>query len=62
MGRQTAFQRTIPCLCNITHYPYETNVMRTTPLHISFRRALVGINLIQWYNLVAKIAHIGFIK
>jgi hypothetical protein len=33
--------------------------MRTTPLHISFRRALVGINPNQWYNLVAKITHIG---
>jgi hypothetical protein len=35
------------------------NVMRTTQLRISFRRALVGINLNQWYNLVARITHIG---
>jgi hypothetical protein len=63
VGRQP-FKEQYPCLYNITHYPHETvvNVMRTTPLHISFQRASVGINLNQWYNLVAKIAHIGFIK
>ena len=28
------------------------------PLNISFRRGLVGNNLVSWYNLVAKIAQV----
>ena len=32
--------------------------MRSTPLNISFRRALVGDKLDEWENLVAKITHI----
>ena len=30
-------------------------VLSTSPLNISFRRALVGNKLVQWLNLVAKI-------
>jgi hypothetical protein len=33
------------------------SVFSTVPLNISFRRSLVGNNLIQWHNLVARVAH-----
>jgi len=33
--------------------------MSTTPLNISFQRALVGNKLVAWHDLVAKIANIS---
>ena len=34
------------------------NVMRSVPLNVSFRRALVGQNLANWHNLCTSIVHI----
>jgi hypothetical protein len=34
------------------------NVMRSVPLNISCRRALVGQNLVYWHELCASIVHI----
>ncbi|WVZ51657.1 hypothetical protein U9M48_002779 [Paspalum notatum var. saurae] len=34
------------------------NVVSATPLNISFRRALVGDNLLKWNDLVAKVAFV----
>ena len=33
-------------------------VMSTTPLNISFRRAIVGQKLIEWNNLILRLANI----
>jgi hypothetical protein len=35
------------------------NVMGSIPLNVTFRRALVGQNLIRWHNLCASIVHIN---
>jgi hypothetical protein len=46
-----------PNMYNIVYYPHitVTNVMNQMPLYISFRRDLMGVKLIAWKNLVAKI-------
>ncbi len=36
--------------------------MSTVPLNVSFRRALVGQNLIKWHNLCASIVHVNLIE
>ena len=43
------------------HIKHDTvaNIMSTTPLNISFQRALVGNKLVAWHDLVAKIANIS---
>ena len=35
------------------------SVMRTVLLNVSFRRALVGQNLIRWHNLCDSIVHVN---
>lgn len=34
------------------------SVMSSVPLNVSFRRALVGQNLVSWHDLCASIVHI----
>jgi hypothetical protein len=29
------------------------------PLNVSFRRAIVGIKLVEWYNLVARVPNLN---
>ena len=55
------FKDFYPVLYNTTNHPHDTvaNIMRSTPLNISFRRALVGDKLDEWEDLVAKITHIN---
>lgn len=36
--------------------------MGSTPLKVSFRRALVGENLLDWYKVVAKVALIKLLN
>jgi len=36
-------------------------VIATSPLNISFRRALVGDKLLEWLNLVAQISSVGLV-
>jgi len=36
-------------------------VMATSPLQVSFRRALVDNKLLEWQNLVAQIAHVNLV-
>ncbi|WVZ67109.1 hypothetical protein U9M48_016236 [Paspalum notatum var. saurae] len=49
-----------PVLCNIVHRKHDTvaTVMSTSPLNISFQRALVGNKLQAWHDLVGKITNI----
>jgi hypothetical protein len=48
-----------PNLYNIAREPHATisKIMATSPLNISFRRALVDNNLRDWLALVARISH-----
>ena len=36
-------------------------VLAMRPLNLSFRRALVDNKLVEWFNLVAQIAHIDLV-
>ena len=36
--------------------------MATSPLNVSFRRALVDNKLVEWHNLVAQIAHVELVE
>jgi hypothetical protein len=47
-------------LYNIAREPHATisKIMATSPLNISFRRALVDNNLRDWLGLVARISHV----
>ena len=35
------------------------SVLKSVSLNISFRRTLVGDNLVSWYELVSKVANIS---
>jgi hypothetical protein len=54
-----SFKNLYPNIYNICHYPHATvaNVMSSTPLNISFRRALVGEKLNEWLRLVAQVSN-----
>jgi hypothetical protein len=58
-----SFKVPYPSLYNIVRDPHATiaKVMATTPLNLSFRRALVDNKLIEWYNLVAQITHVELV-
>jgi hypothetical protein len=49
-----------PNLYNIAREPHATisKIMATSPLNISFRRALVDNNIRDWLVLVARISHV----
>jgi hypothetical protein len=49
-----------PNLYNIARDPHATisKIMATSPLNISFRRALVENNRREWLGLVAQISHV----
>jgi len=53
-----------PSLYNIVRDPHATvsKVMSTSPLNISFRRALVGNKLTQWFTLVAWISNVELVE
>jgi hypothetical protein len=53
-----------PNLYNIVRDPHATvsKVLATSPLNISFRRALVDNKLREWLNLVAKISHVQLVE
>ena len=53
-----------PSLYNIVRDPHATvsKVMATSPLNISFRRALVDNKLIEWLNLVARISYVQLVE
>ena len=44
--------------------PHATvaKVMATSPLNVSFKRALVDNKLVEWHNLVAQIAHVEMVE
>ena len=50
-----------PNLFNIVRKKHITvaEVLSSNPLNVSFRRALVGVKLTEWYNLVASLIHIN---
>jgi len=50
-------------LYNIMREPHTTvsKVMATSPLNISFRRALIDNKLLEWLNLVARISSVGLV-
>ena len=39
--------------------PMVDDVLNSTPLNVSFRRALVGNKLLEWQSLVARVAFIN---
>jgi hypothetical protein len=49
-----------PSLYQIVRHKSGTvaNVFRYAPLNVSFRRSLVGQNLILWYNLVQRLVYV----
>ena len=51
-------------LYNIVRDPHATvtRVMATSPLNVSFRRALVDNKLVEWHNLVAQIAYVEMVE
>jgi len=53
-----------PSLYNIVHDPHVTvsKVMTTSPLNISFRRALVDNKLREWLHLVASISNVQLVE
>jgi hypothetical protein len=53
-----------PNLYNIVRDPHTivSKVMDTSPLNISFRRALVDNKLREWINLVARISHVQLVE
>jgi hypothetical protein len=55
-----AFKDQYPSLYNIARRKSDTveKVLSRLPLNVSFRRQLIGNNLILWYNLVIKIMHV----
>ena len=52
-----------PSLYNIVRDRHATvsKVIATSPLNISFRRALVGDKLLEWINLVSQISSVGLV-
>jgi len=48
-------------LFNIVHKKQATvaDVLNSTPLNVSFRRALVGNYLLEWQSLVARVTFIN---
>ncbi|WVZ66350.1 hypothetical protein U9M48_015586, partial [Paspalum notatum var. saurae] len=38
------------------------SVLNSVPLNVSFRRTLIGDNLVSWYELVSKVANISLAK
>ncbi|WVZ94165.1 hypothetical protein U9M48_040091, partial [Paspalum notatum var. saurae] len=55
-----ALKDQLPSLYNIARKKHNSvaNVVCATPLNISFRRALVGDNLLNWNDLVAKVTFV----
>jgi hypothetical protein len=53
-----------PTLYNIVRDPHASvaKVLATSPLNISFRRALVDNKLVQWFHLVAQISHVQLVQ
>jgi hypothetical protein len=49
-----------PSLFSIARHKHKTvaSAFSTIPLNISFRRSLLGANLVSWHNLVARIGHV----
>ncbi|WVZ96321.1 hypothetical protein U9M48_041976 [Paspalum notatum var. saurae] len=56
-----AFKHVYPNLFNIVRKKHATvaDVFRSSPLNISFRRALVGNKLQEWHNLVANLMFVN---
>ena len=52
-----AFKDQYPSLYNVVRKKSASVsvVLRSNPLNVSFRRSLVGNNLIAWHNLVARV-------
>lgn len=57
---QTRFSQLYSSLYNIVHRKHATvaEVLGSLPIHISFRRALVGDKLVAWNELVLRLASI----
>ena len=53
-----------PNLFNIVHKKQAivADVLNSTPLNVSFRRALVGNKLLEWQSLAARVAFINLNK
>ena len=60
MVRYSTFEYQYPSLYNIVRRKQATvaTVLESTPLNVSFRRALVGDKLLEWNNLVSRLVNI----
>jgi hypothetical protein len=60
VDRKSCLQRSIPALYNIARRKSDTveKVLSVVPLNISFRRQLIGNNLVLWHNLVHRIMNV----
>jgi hypothetical protein len=60
LGNFTLQQR-FPSLYNLVHRKNDivANVCAMSPLNVSFRRGLVGVNLQNWYNLVSLVVNVS---
>jgi hypothetical protein len=49
-----------PSLYNVVRKRHSTlaEVMSTTPLNVSFRRSIVGPKLVEWNDLISRLANI----
>ena len=60
--RQTlySFSEVYPGLFRIVRRKDDTvaEVLRATPLNVSFRRGLVNLNRIAWFGLVSKVVNV----
>ena len=59
----TSLKNQYPALYNLVIRKHDTvsKVMSSTPLNVSFRRALRGNNLVNWHELVTKVAGVQLV-
>ena len=59
----TSLKNHYPALYNLVIRKHDTvsKVMSSTPLNVSFRRALRGNNLVNWHELVTKVAGVQLV-
>ena len=59
----TSLKNYYPALYNLVIRKHDTvsKVMSSTPLNVSFRRALRGNNLVNWHELVTKVVGVQLV-
>ena len=59
----TSLKNQYPALYNLVIRKHDTvsKIMSSTPLNVSFRRALRGNSLVNWHELVTKVAGVQLV-